>query len=86
MSRTKLLQSMYNPRRRVSLSAMEAKSDIEQARDSLALMQEMEACRRDEMHTIELSNGVHISSTSLNKLNEYEKRYARMGVKVIRRY
>lgn len=76
---------MYNPRRRVSL-CKEEKSELEQAQDNLMIMREMEECNRDDMHTIVLSNGTCISSTNLERLNEYESKYARMGVKVKRRY
>lgn len=76
---------MYNPRQRVSLRK-EEKSELEQAQDNLMIMREMEECRRADMHTIVLSNGTCISSTNPERLNEYESKYARMGVKVIRRY
>lgn len=76
---------MYNPRRRVSLRK-EEKSELEQAQDNLMIMREMEECKREYMHTIVLSNDTCISSTNLERLNEYESKYARMGVKVKRRY
>lgn len=76
---------MYNPRRRVSL-CKEEKSELEQAQDNLKIMRDIEERKRDDMHTIVLSNGTCISSTNLERLNEYESRYARMGVKVKRRY
>lgn len=76
---------MYNPRRRVSL-CKEEKSELEQAQDNLKIMRDIEERKRDDMHTIVLSNGTCISSTNLERLNEYESKYARMGVKVKRRY
>lgn len=76
---------MYNPRRRVSLRN-EEKSELEQAQDNLMIMRKMEECKREYMRTIVLSNGTCISSTNLERLNEYESKYARMGVKVKRRY
>lgn len=76
---------MYNPRRRVSL-CKEDKSELEQAQDNLKIMRDIEERKRDDMHTIVLSNGTCISSTNLERLNEYESRYARMSVKVKRRY
>lgn len=76
---------MYNPRRRVSL-CKEEKSELEHAQDNLKIMRDIEECKRDDMHTIVLSNGTCISSTNLERLNEYESKYARMGVKVKRRY
>lgn len=76
---------MYNPRRRVSL-CKEEKSELEQAQDNLKIMRDIEERKRDDMHTIVLSNGTCISSTNLERLNEYESRYARIGVKVKRRY
>lgn len=76
---------MYNPRRRVSL-CKEEKSELEQAQDNLMIMRDIEGRKSDDMHTIVLSNGTCISSTNLERLNEYESKYARMGVKVKRRY
>lgn len=75
---------MYNPRRRVSLK--EEKSELEIAQENLVKMRQIEESKCQLMHTIVLSNGTRISSTSLERLNEYECKYARMGVKVKRRY
>lgn len=77
--------SMYKPRRRTFL-CKEEKSELEQAQDNLIIMKEIEDRKRNDMHTIVLSNGTCISSTNLERLNEYESKYARMGVKVKRRY
>lgn len=76
---------MYSQRRRTSL-CKEEKTELEQAQDNLVMMRGLEECKRNDMHTIVLSNGTCISSTSLERLNEYESRYARVGVKVKRRY
>ncbi len=76
---------MYNPRQRVSL-CKEEKSEREIAQEALKKMKQIEASKSQDMHTIVLSNGARISSTSLERLNEYESKYARMGVKVKMRY
>lgn len=76
---------MYSQRRRTPL-CKEEKTELEQAQDNLEVMRGLEECKRKDMYTIVLSNGTCISSTNLEQLNEYESRYARMGVKVKRRY
>ena len=86
MKPIKLSKNMYNSYKGIPLSNKDEKSFLEQARDNLSKMKQMEECKSDKMHTIVLSNGTCISSTSLETLNEYESKYARMGVKVKRRY
>lgn len=84
-SLTRRLIDMYNPRRRVYL-CKDDKSEHEIAQEALAKMKQIEASKSQDMHTIILSNGTRISSTSFERLNEYESKYARMGVKVKKRY
>lgn len=76
---------MYSQRRRTSL-CKEEKTELDQAQDNLVMMRGLEECKRKDMHTIVLSNGTCISSTSLERLDEYESKYARLGVKVKSRY
>ena len=76
---------MYNPRKRHS-STTDEKSEKELANDALVEMKVLESDKRHLMYTIELSNGAIISSTNKERLEEYENKYARIGVKVKKRY
>lgn len=76
---------MYNPRKRNS-STTDEKSEKELANDALVEMKVLESDKRHLMYTIELSNGAIISSTNKERLEEYENKYARIGVKVKKRY
>jgi hypothetical protein len=76
---------MYNPRKRHS-STTDEKSEKELANDALVEMKVLESDKRHLMYTIELSNGAIISSTNKERLEEYEIKYARIGVKVKKRY
>ena len=67
-------------------SQKEERTEREIAQEALLKMKEMEAITSQERYTIVLSNGTSISSTSAERMKEYEEKYARMGVKVIRRY
>lgn len=76
---------MYNPRKRHS-STTDEKSEKELANDALVEMKVLESDKRHLMYTIELSNGAIISSTNKERLEEYENKYTRIGVKVKKRY
>lgn len=62
------------------------KTELELAQKALESMKELENNRRHLMHTIQLSNGAILSFTNEEQLNECEMRYARLGVKVKKRY
>lgn len=67
-------------------SQKEERTEQEIAQEALLKMKEMEGVMHQERYTIVLSNGASISSTSAERIKEYEEKYAQMGVKVIRRY
>lgn len=71
---------------RKTSSKKEERTEREIAQEALLKMKEMEAITAQERYTIVLSNGTSISSTSAERIKEYEEKYAQMGVKVIRRY
>ena len=64
----------------------EERTEQEIAQEALLKMKEMEDVTSQERYTIVLSNGTSISSTSAERIKEYEEKYAKMGVKVKRRY
>ena len=67
-------------------SQKEERTEQEIAQEALLKMKEIESVMPQERYTIVLSNGASISSTSAERIKEYEEKYAQMGVKVIRRY
>lgn len=76
---------MYSPRRKPN-SKPDDRSEMEVAQDALSIMKQIEDDTRPRMTYIKFSNGVVVSSTSEEQLKEYESRYAKNGVKVIRRF
>lgn len=77
---------MYSPNKRKPSSQTEDKSDLEQGRAALKMMKEIEMEKRHSLHTIVLSNGAILSFTNEEQLKECEMRYARLGIKVKKRY
>lgn len=86
MNHTRQYQSMYNPNQRKPSSKTDDRSEREQANSALRVMKEIENDKRHLLHTVVLSNGAILSFTNEEQLKECETRYARLGVKVKRRY
>lgn len=64
----------------------EVAQEREKAQRVLSELQQLEQDNKYRVYTIILENGTTISNTNINKLNEFESRYARQGVRVVKRY
>lgn len=64
----------------------EVAQERERAQRVLSELQQLEQDNKYRVYTIVFENGTTISNTNINKLNEFESRYARQGVRVAKRY
>lgn len=82
----KLSKTMYNIFHAPCVSISNEAKEREKAKENLSMMTSEESIRKSDMKTLLFSNGTMVSFTNEDRLKEYEERYARMGVKVIKRY
>lgn len=64
----------------------EVAQERERAHRALSELQQLEQDSKYRVYTIVFDNGMTISNTNINKLNEFESRYARQGIRVVKRY